>query len=182
MTRKTCFFLISLLLLFLFSLPATARDYQHSLETKKMSFAWTVEGKNLAIKINAKTKGWVGIGFNPQKKMKGANFIIGYVKKGKVKISDDFGTRTTGHSVDIKKGGKNNILSSSGSEKGGVTTLEFTIPLNSGDKTDTPLVPSGKTIVLLAYGARDSFRIGHKFHTIFEVNLMSGQFKEAHVH
>jgi hypothetical protein len=62
-----------------------AADYDHELTAKDMTFAWKIDGDNLAIKISAKTEGWVGIGFNPSKQMKDANFVLGYVKKAKQK-------------------------------------------------------------------------------------------------
>ena len=80
----------------------------------------------LRVGIIGKTKGWVAIGFNPSTMMKGADIIIGYVKKGKVKISDEFGTYATKHKSDSKLGGKNNISEAEGFEKNGVTSLYFT--------------------------------------------------------
>lgn len=155
-----------------------ALEYAHSIKMEKMEFHWKVDGKNLAVKMTAKTEGWVGIGFNPEKEMQGGNFIIGYVKGSRISISDDYGNRTTGHVEDENHGGKNSILSYSGSEKQKVTTLEFRIPLDSGDKTDTVIDPKGNTKVLLAYGSRDSFKTGHNEKFILEVNLETGLYQE----
>ncbi len=168
-----------LLLLLLMTLSATdslrAAEYSHELTVKKMTFAWGLNGANIDIKISAKTTGWVAVGFNPSDKMKDANIIIGYVKKGKVVIIDDFGTKKYAHKRDEKSGGQDNILQRSGSETGGITTLEFSIPLNSGDSKDRVIIPDGDTTVLLAYGAgRDSFRAKHKFRAVRTVNLVSG--------
>ena len=93
MKRRLC---ISLGIVFLFSVSAqmlVAKDYSHSLTAGKMEFHWSVEGDNLAVKVSAKTKGWVGVGFNPTKRMQGANYVVGYVKGNKVKISDEYGHR-----------------------------------------------------------------------------------------
>ena len=54
----------------------SAADYEYEVKAKKMTFAWKIDGDMLAAKISAKTKGWVGIGFNPSEKMKGADFVI----------------------------------------------------------------------------------------------------------
>jgi hypothetical protein len=59
-----------------------AADYSNEVKAKNMSFSWKIDGDKLAVKMSAKTKGWVGIGFNPSDKMKDADFILGYVKKG----------------------------------------------------------------------------------------------------
>lgn len=154
---------------------ACATDYTHEVKDKKISFAWTVDGDNLAVKLVAKTEGWVGIGFNPVKKMAGANFILGYVKKGKAKIVDEFGIEENKHKSDTKLDGVNDVVLISGTEVDGVTTLEFTMPLESGDKNDTKIDVNGDTTVLLSYGAgRDSFKTKHKYRSTFIVNLSTG--------
>lgn len=152
-----------------------ATEYQHELKDKDMSFAWTVEGENLAVKLVAETEGWVGIGFNPVEKMAGANFILGYVKKGEAKIVDEFGHDDNKHKSDTKLGGASDVTLVGGTEVDGVTTIEFTIPLESGDKNDTKIDVKGETTVLLGYGAgRDSFRSKHKYRSSFMVNLTTG--------
>jgi len=155
-----------------------ASAYDHEVTAKKMSFAWKIDGDTLHGKMSAKTKGWVAVGFNPSKKMKDANFIIAYVKGKKVSIADHFGNKATGHSADKKKGGTEDVMLVSGVEENGVTTIEFTIPLNSADKMDSPLSVDGDTNLLLAYGPdRDSFKARHKFRTSMSVNLSTGATK-----
>lgn len=157
---------------------SVAAEYVHTIEASKMKFSWKVDGDNLAGKMSAETDGWVGVGFNPSKKMKDANYVIGYVKEGKVKIVDEFGTTATGHKSDEKLGGTDDVTVVGGSEEGGVTTIEFIIPLKSADKNDGSLDVNGDTVVLLAYGAgRDSFRSKHKFRTSMTINLSTGEVK-----
>ena len=154
---------------------AGATEYKHEVKDKKISFAWTVDGDNLAVKLVAKTDGWVGIGFNPAKKMAGANFILGYVKKGKAKIVDEFGIEENKHTSDKKLGGTSDIVLVGGTEVDGVTTIEFTMPLDSVDKNDTKIDINGDTTVLLSYGAgRDSFKTKHKYRSTLIVNLSTG--------
>lgn len=167
------FITVSLILVFS-GAKAIAADYAHEITAKKMTFAWTINGANVDIKISAKTTGWVAVGFNPTKKMKDANIIIGYVKDGKVVISDEFGSKMTGHSGDGTGGGQDNISNRAGTEESGVTTLSFTIPLNSGDPKDGVIVANGDTKILLAYGNRDSFRPRHTFRTSRVINLSTG--------
>ncbi len=176
MKLKKSWVLVVCLVVGLFVETTFAQSYDHSLKVDEMEFHWKVEGSNLAVKVEGKTTGWVGVGFNPVKRMQGANFILGYVKGGKLKITDEYGNRTTGHTSDDKRGGKDSILASSGSESGGKTTIEFKIPLNSGDDADSVIDPNGKTVILLAHGKRDSFRTGHNYYAIVEVNLNSGAF------
>jgi len=155
-----------------------AADYDHTIEAKDISFSWKIDGDNLAGKISAKTDGWVGVGFNQSEKMKDANFVLGYVKDGEAKIVDEYGTTSTGHKNDEDLGGKTDVTLVSGTEEGGMTTIEFVMPLQSGDDKDGKITVDGDTIVLLAYGSgRDSFKAKHKFRTSLTVNLGTGAVK-----
>lgn len=178
---KKRYYIISILtLLFLISpLCAFAMEYQHKLEVKDMQFSWTIEEDKIHIMLSAKTTGWVGIGFDPEKAMSGANIIIGAVKNGKFKIEDHFGNKKRGHTSDVKLGGTNDVSDPSGSEEDGVTTISFSIPLDTGDKYDKPINATGKNIIMLAYGAgKDSFKNRHPYRTIYEVDLSSGENKK----
>ena len=155
-----------------------AAAYDHEVKAKNMTFAWKIEGDTLHGKMSAKTKGWVAVGFNPSSKMKDANFIIGYVKNGEPALKDHFGDKATGHAEDTKKGGTEDVVLVSGTEEKGMTTIEFTIPMDSGDKLDSALDKDGDTVLLLGYGpARDSFKARHKFRTSMTVNLGTGATK-----
>lgn len=153
-------------------------EYQHTLESDNMNFSWSLDEDRIHIEISAKTTGWVGIGFNPEKAMKGSNIIIGAVKKGKAKIEDHFGNKTRGHIPDSKEGGQNHVENASGNEVDGFTTLSFTIPLDTGEKFDTPIKADGTDIVMLAYGGgRDNFKGRHPFRAVYKVNLKTGENK-----
>jgi hypothetical protein len=126
--------------------------------------------------VSGKTTGWVGIAFNPSTQMKDGNFILGYVKDGKVSILDHFGDGDTSHEDDEKLGGSTDITIIGGTEDKTSTAIEFSMPLNSGDKKDTVIDPAGETVVLLAYGgSRDSFKSKHQFRTAIKVNLSDGK-------
>lgn len=165
-----------LTVVFLFVSAVGAAEYSHKITKKAMDFEWTVNGENLDVRISAKTEGWVAIGFNPSHDMRDANIIMGYVKDGKVKVSDEFGTSDTSHDSDVKLGGTENVSNISGKEENGTTTIAFTIPLSSGDQKDNPIVVNGETVVIMAHGAgRDSFNTRHEARTMYKVNLSTGE-------
>lgn len=179
-TMKSTFTLLSALAVStLLAGNLKAEGYQHSLTVDKMTFDWSVKGDQLAVKLAAPTTGWVAIGFNPTEKMKGANIIIGYVKDGKVEISDDFGTTAIRHAADTSQNGKENVTIVGGSEQGSTTTLEFSLPLHSEEATDgTTIDPNADTVIILAYGPdMDSFKTKHKYDKTITVNLGSGVMK-----
>lgn len=161
-----------------FQTTALSLDYTHEIKLKKMTFAWKLDVGKLYIKLIGATRGWVGIGFNPTHRMKDANYVLGYVKKGKVNVTDAFGVRAKEHINDTSMKGQNNITDISGSEKGKSTTIEFAIPMNSGDTADSKLSADGNTTVLLAIGrGSDNFHSRHRFRTSLKVNLSTGQYR-----
>lgn len=153
---------------------AGAETFNHTLTDGPISFSWTVGDGVLLVKLTGKTTGWVAVGFNPEKMMKGANFIMGYVKDGTAKVTDHIGNAHRSHKADTKSGGQNNAGRVAGFEKAGVTEISFTIPLDSKDSNDTVIDAAGMTTVLLAMGSRDSFRAIHSFRSVHRVNLFTG--------
>jgi len=146
-------------------------------ETAKsgITLKWRIidNGANLEVVVTAPTTGWVSAGFDPTMQMKDANIIIGYVTGGEVRLRDDFGSAPIMHDADTSLGGTDNILSSHGSESGGMTEIAFTIPLDSGDSRDRKLVSGESYTVILAYGNDndDSFDGQHKVRTAVQITL-----------
>ncbi len=175
-------YLLSTILALLFlamPLGAFAMDYQHTLEVKNMTFSWAIEGDQIHVQLSAKTTGWVGIGFDPEKAMQGADIIIGAVKNGKYKVEDHYGDRKRGHKSDEKLGGTNNVLNASGSEDDGMTTISFTLPLKAEEKYDKEIKPEGMYRIMLAYGAgKDSFKTRHPYRTVYDINFATGEHKK----
>ena len=169
--------LLMVLLIVLAPFILFAGDYNFAIDMGKMQFEWKVDGSNLNIYLKAKTKGWVGVGFNPKKMMKGANILIGRVKGGKASVRDDYGTSRDKHKSDKKVGGKKNVTNISGSEIGGVTELKFTIPLDSGDLKDTPIDVNKDIKMIFSFGNSDSYRLGHKYFKTITVNLSTGKYQ-----
>lgn len=156
-------------------IPATASAYDHEVSARGMSFSWSVEGNLLKGKMSAKTGGWVAVGFNPSSKMKDANIIIGYVKDGTGTVADHFGDKATGHSADTELGGSEDVTLVAASEENSMTTIEFTMPMDSADAYDQVLQADGDTVLLLAYGPdRDSLKPRHTFRASKVVNLSTG--------
>jgi len=144
--------------------PAVTADGYKTAAKGDMRIEWKIDGANLRVRLSARTKGWVGVGFDPSTAMKDANFIIGYVKDGQAFIRDDFGAGMFSHKADTDLGGKDNVTEKSGTEKDGVTSLAFTIPLDSGDATDRPLAAGKSAKVLLACGNDDADDFTTKHH------------------
>ena len=138
-----------------------AAGFQEVRAANGMVLQWKVEEGRLHVILSGQTAGWVGVGFNPSDKMKDANFIIGYVADGEVVLEDHYGTRKGRHTVDTELEGSEDLVVIGGEESNGITRIEFTIPLDSGDDSDRALVPGNRYPVLLAYGKADDLGKGH---------------------
>lgn len=183
---KNCALFLIIIIITALPVSLFAAEYQHKLEAKGIVFSWSLDGDKIHVQLSAETTGWVGVGFNPEKAMSGANIIIGAVKGDKFKVQDHFGHLKRNHKSDKNLGGIDNVEKAEGEEKDGVTTISFTYPLKTDDKWDDeklePLAVDRPVKVMLAYGRdkKDKIvtRATHKYRTIYEVNLTTGENKK----
>ena len=139
-----------------------AASASQKVEVKGFTFQWAVEGENLRASLAFKTSGWVAVGFNPTRKMKDANFIIGYAgPDGASVVDDEFGDGTVSHSADTALGGSYDIVESSCSETDGVTTMKFVIPLADSDAKDVKLEAGKEITVIFGAGKKDNLTSKH---------------------
>lgn len=137
----------------------------------KMGVSCSASDGMLEVTVEAPTTGWVAIGFNPSSMMKDANIIIGYVDGNSAVVQDHFGVSGFGHKEDTGLGGSDDIKNVSGNESDDGTTLSFSIPLDSGDKYDTPLQAGDEVKVILAYGDSDNLSAKHTYRTSASITI-----------
>ncbi len=108
--------------------------------------------------VRAPGTGWVSVGFDPQRMMLGADFIIGALTGAGLTVEDHHGHLPTGH----RRDGHEDILAAGGEIAEGTGALQFVIPLHSGDPQDNSLVPGESYTMLLAYHrSSTSFAVRH---------------------
>jgi hypothetical protein len=147
-----------------------ANEYRNSLYelTTAMSLFWQNDATNLYVGLVSPGTGWAGVGFSNRTGKPGANIILGAVANGAVTIQDNYGVTKELHLVDRAS----SLLALGGSETNGETTLEFVIPLASGDSQDVSLVPGQTVAVILAYQAtKDSFTAEHTRYSQLQITL-----------
>jgi hypothetical protein len=140
---------------------ASEKVEKKNLTVKNFILEYWAAGNAIHVKLMYPTTGWIAIGFNPSKKMKDANIIIGSADKDGFTIEDHFGTSQVSHRPDTDLGGKNDIIEGGCSEKDNVTTMWFSIPLESGDKNDTVLRAGATVQVIFAAGKKDGTGFKH---------------------
>ncbi len=149
--------------------------YSYKLVLENMTLNWKADNV-LSIKLKARTEGWVSIGFNSSDGMKDGNFIMGYVKDGKVMLSSQFGVSKILHKNSEDLGGKASFMNPAGTEKNGETEISFTMPYKNGSKLDRPIDKNSDTMVLLAYGQTDMLPQQHLFRAKLKLNLSTGAY------
>jgi hypothetical protein len=147
-----------------------ANEYRNSLYelTTGMSLFWQNDATNLYVGLVSPGTGWAGVGFSNRSGKPGSDIIIGAVSNGTVTIQDNYGVTKELHLVDRAS----SLLAIGGSETSGETTLEFVIPLASGDSQDVTLVLGQTVAVILAYQAtKDSFTAEHTRYSQLQITL-----------
>ncbi|NOY26754.1 MAG: hypothetical protein GXP62_12850 [Oligoflexia bacterium] len=120
-----------------------------------MRLDWAVEGDSLRCTMSAPTAGWVQVGFNTVRAQHLANMIIGWVDDDGPHVVDRFAVDPPVIQPDLELGGRSDAKLVSGDESNGRTTVQFTIPLDSGDPYDLVLSPGQQIYLILSYGADD---------------------------
>jgi hypothetical protein len=147
-----------------------ANEYHNSLydPATGMSLFWQNDSVNLYVGLVSPGTGWAGVGFSDRSGKPGSNIILGAVSNGTVTIQDNYGVTKELHLADRTS----SLLAIGGSEIRGETTLEFVIPLASGDSQDTSLTPGQTVAVILAYQAtKDSFTAEHTRYSQLQITL-----------
>ena len=131
-------------------------------EAIEMTLEWRVDGDMAEFIVTSPAQGWVGVGFDPESAMRGADFVIGYVENdGNVVIEDHYGDRLTNHTADTELGGTDDVELIAGELTNDGTMLHFRRPLDSGDEYDNPLTPGETHTILLAYGNANDLTSDH---------------------
>jgi hypothetical protein len=128
-----------------------AGEYAHSAEAGGFQIHWWNDASFLRVGVISPGTGYVAVGFDPDDRMQGANFVLAAVRDGQLWTRDDYGYGALAHAADVSLGGTDDILAAAGRETDGETHVEFVIALNSGDQMDKPLVPANTYDIVIAF-------------------------------
>jgi hypothetical protein len=124
---------------------------------------WELDRDTAHFGVQARTEGWVCLGIDPTQAMAEADMIFGWVEAGgSAGALDCYSTGLFGpHPPDEELGGRQDILSFAGSEQGGISTFEFSRPLDATDAYDKPLSRNGEITIIWAYSDSDDYLERH---------------------
>jgi len=179
------FLLLSLSFPFSFGIGCVDNAIQPKRSTTQAAWtlAWIIDCSQQTINftLTVQTPGWIAIGFGTQEMMFPSDIIMGYVddQTNIAFASDKWASQHALPDDDTSLGGEDNILSVNGSQSNGVTTLEITRLLSTGDTWDLP-IGNNNTIVLYSYNENtDSFDFQHTKNGIIIINLFTGQVSKS---
>ena len=139
----------------------TTGEYQNTMSYGDYITNWSNDDQYVYIGIQAKTMGWVAIGFGATTFMNNANIIQGYFSGGKAIVADQYSTGNFGPHNDVTSmGGTYAILDSGGTQTNGTTIIEFKRKLDPGDKFHAALI-KGSNKIIWAYCGDNQYLIKH---------------------
>ncbi len=132
---------------------------QQVISAQGMSFTYRMEKDMLRCTLQAKTKGWVGVGFNTKNSIVGSDLYLFNIINNKASGVDLY-VKSAGNPLkDMELGGKSTFRILEATEGENTTRVQFTIPLNSGDSYDFVHKVGEQYWIILAYSVADDF--GH---------------------
>ena len=139
-------------------------EYQSAitLSTDEYQLYWQIHEETIYWGMEAKTNGWVAIGFDPTTRMKDADIVFGWVTSAsEVEIRDCYSTGNYGpHPPDIELGGTDDIIAFNGTENTETTIIEFSRLLEPDDEYDNNIPKTGSFKIIWSFGRSDDFNQG----------------------
>jgi hypothetical protein len=151
----------------------TDGEYAHQTAIGQVTIYWSNDDQYLYLAAESQTSGWLGIGLDPEERMKGADFVIAAQRDGVLSIYDAFGQGLTGptHPEDVTIGGTTDLVASAAFQQDGWVRLEVQKPLDSGDAADRVLQPGASYSVIVATGTDMQFTSPHSFRGLGQITL-----------
>jgi hypothetical protein len=147
-------------------------EYDHQIVLGPVAVFWANDETHLYVALEAQTEGWLGIGFDPDARMMGADFIIASYDT-EPRIWDAYGQALTGatHPPDTQIGGTFDIVAWAAVQDGPFFRFEALRPLDSGDPYDKPLERGQTYTIIVAVGTRAAFDAPHAYRGAGEITL-----------
>ena len=153
-------------------------DFNVSFSGGHYNLFWKIEGDKIRIGVVADTKGFVGLGVDPDTDtyMQGADMMIGYwVSPTDWDILDAYTTGQFGpHPNDTSLGGTYDILEKGVTQTGNTTTMELVRKLVTGDTKDKPIITNSSMRIIWATGSTDDVTQYHGARGLARVQFSTG--------
>ncbi|MEL6561578.1 MAG: DOMON domain-containing protein [Bacteroidota bacterium] len=132
-------------------------EAQNTTAVGGISFTYTIQRDSLACTLEAKTNGWIGVGFNDKNSIVNSDLLLFNIINGIASSTDLYVKGVGNPQKDSVLGGANTVRRLNGIEKDGITKVTFTIPLRSEDPFDFEHRFKEPYWLILAYSVEDDF-------------------------
>ncbi|MFW6181608.1 MAG: DOMON domain-containing protein, partial [Spirochaetota bacterium] len=141
----------------------TEGEYDHVrvLGDGAFTLAWSARGEGITFGMSAQTEGWVAVGIDPVVVLDNADIVYGWVddRSGEARVIDAHSLGAHGPTPpDTSRGGTGDIIDFAGIQRNGVTTIEFSRLLDTGDPLDAVLRPGDGNKLIWMYARTDDYR------------------------
>jgi DnaJ-class molecular chaperone len=136
-----------------------------------MIVRWKIEKEHIHFEMEAPTDGWVAIGFNETRSLAGTYLLMGRIRNGKAEVAEHYTEKPGSYKRITDYGIPNQTIGVEGDEKGNITRLHFSIPIEKASKYHKQLLPTTKWTLLLAYSLDDDFQHHSIMRTSVEIKL-----------
>jgi hypothetical protein len=145
-----------------------------------MMLRWQAVDDIMYIAMVAPGTGWVGLNFMPMDGTIHGDTVIGYVdvESQEAFMSDQVapGDAHFPHFDDRQHGGETSFIEIAGTESDGVTVIEFSRALMTGEPTDAPFMDMGLMTMLSFHPTADDYVSYHsKWYNVVTINYISGE-------
>jgi hypothetical protein len=149
-------------------------EFKVKLDGDNFILHWNSDGDLIQFAMEARTTGWVSIGFEPTVKMKDADMIFGWVGDNGDAFALD--TYSTGEFGPHPPDGSDDILEYGGTEASGKTIIEFLRYFDTGDPEDKEIKKSGEVKIIWAIGGNDDYTSGHTSRGYGTIDISTGEY------
>ena len=160
----------------------TEGEYAHMYhdELIGMMLRWQAVDDVMYIAMVAPGTGWVGLNFMPMDGTIHGDTVIGYVdvETQETFMSDQVapGDAHFPHFDDRQHGGETSFIEIGGSEQNGVTIIEFSRALITGEPTDAPFMDMGLMTMISFHPTADDYVSYHsEWYNVITINYVSGE-------
>lgn len=148
-----------------------AQQKMNSKTLNGMTVNWQHCSDSIQIEMSAPTGGWLCIGFNEKDEITHANLFMGCVRDNKVELVEHYVISPGNYKPIRDLGILDRVRIIEGAEKDGVTTIRFTIHLNTNNSHQKDLSIGTALSLIMAYSMEDDFQHHSIMRTSTQIQL-----------
>lgn len=133
-----------------------AQDGSESYALDGTNLNWSHAARQLHVRFDAPTKGWIAVGFNENRRLRGTHFVIAAVDGGAVRIEEHLAL-VPDHKTVRELGIPPALANASMSLKDSRSHLAFSLPHVLPHRPELPLAPGSRVHVMLAWSHSPDF-------------------------